>query len=154
MAHDKVLGLLFQLLSVKLLQAKKKIKLGSVTPTRDFNFVTDTCKAFISVGESKDTLGKVINVASNFEISIGDLAELIAEVMNSKIEIETDERRVRPKVSEVNRLFGDNSLLRSMTKWEPDFSGIEGFKDGLKITTDWFLNPKNLNKYKPLEYVI
>ena len=133
---------------------QKKIKLGSVTPTRDFNFVTDTCKAFISVGESKDTLGKVINVASNFEISVGDLAELIAEVMNSKIEIETDERRVRPKVSEVNRLFGDNSLLRSMTKWEPDFSGIEGFKDGLKITTDWFLNPKNLNKYKPLEYVI
>ena len=123
---------------------QKKIKLGAVTPTRDFNFVTDTCKAFISVGESKNTLGKVINVASNFEISIGDLAGLIAEVMNSKIEIVTDERRVRPQVSEVNRLFGDNSLLKTITKWEPDFSGIEGFKDGLKITTDWFSNPKNL----------
>ena len=65
---------------------QEKIKLGSVTPTRDFNFVTDTCKAFISVGESKDTLGKVINVASNFEISIGELAGLIAEVMNTKID--------------------------------------------------------------------
>ncbi len=132
----------------------RKINLGSITPTRDFNFVTDTCKAFLSVAKSEETVGKVINVASNFEISIEDLANLIGEVMNVQIELETDNKRVRPIDSEVNRLFGDNKLLKTTTEWEPDFSGMDGLKKGLKITSDWFSQASNLSKYKPFEYVI
>ena len=132
----------------------KRIKLGSLSPTRDFNFVSDTCAAFIAISHCKQTIGKVINSASNFEISIGDTASLIAEVMNSNIEIITDESRVRPKGSEVDRLFGDNSLLRELTNWKPQYEGKEGFKRGRSITADWFSNPTNLNFYKSNIYTI
>ena len=93
---------------------KKIIKLGSTTPTRDFNFVDDTCSAYLSIAESSEAIGKVINVASNFEVSIGETANFIAKVMNSQIEIEIDNKRFRPKDSEVNRLFGDNSLIKKL----------------------------------------
>ena len=108
----------------------------------------------MAVAKSKKTIGKVINAASNFEISIGKTARLIAETMNVDIEIEKDNRRIRPKESEVNRLFGDNSLIKSLTDWEPKYSGISGFKEGLRITSKWFLNPENLKKYKTNDYVI
>ncbi len=96
----------------------------------------------------------MVNAASNFEISIGDTAALIAEVMNANIDIITDEQRFRPEGSEVNRLFGDNTLLKQLTGWEPAFGGIEGFKRGLEITSGWFSDPTNLNLYRPGRYTI
>ena len=107
---------------------KKHIKLGSLTPTRDFNFVTDTCSAFLALASCDQALGRVVNAASNFEISIGDSVSLIAEVMNADIQISTEQSRFRPSASEVNRLYGDNALLRELTGWEPQFGGLEGFE--------------------------
>ena len=133
---------------------KRCISLGSITPTRDFNFVLDICSAFYCIAESEKTIGKVINAASNFEISIGDTARLIAEVMNVEIDFEIDEKRFRPEGSEVNRLFGDNTLIKSLTNWNPSYSGIDGFKRGLLKTSEWFSNPINLNKYKVNNYSI
>lgn len=132
----------------------RNIKLGTISPTRDFNFVLDTCSAFLSVSESSRTIGKVLNVANNFEISIGDLALLIAEVMNVEIKIDIDKDRIRPENSEVNRLFGDYSLINSLTGWKPNFLGLEGLKSGLELTAEWFSNPENLIFYKANKYMI
>ena len=133
---------------------RKNISLGSTSPTRDFNYILDTCNAFYCVANSEKTIGKVINAASNFEISIGDTAKLIAEVMNVEIKFDFDINRLRPKGSEVNRLFGDNTLIKSLTGWKPDYAGIEGFKKGLAKTSEWFCDPINLKKYKPNKYMI
>ncbi len=130
------------------------IKLGDISPTRDFNYVEDTASAFIRISEKDETIGKVINSASMFEISIGDTALLIAELMNCKIEIKAEETRFRPKDSEVNRLFGDNSLLRKLTNWSPQYSGKDGFKKGLLKTIEWFENPENLKLYRVGEYIV
>jgi NAD dependent epimerase/dehydratase len=132
----------------------KQIKLGSLSPTRDFNYVTDTCSAFIAVSRCDSALGKTINVASNFEISIGQTASLIADVMNASVEICTDEQRIRPEGSEVNRLFGDNSLIRELTGWQPAYGGYEGFRRGLSHTVEWFSNPANLSRYRAGSYAI
>tara|TARA_Y100000766_G_C18897010_1_gene601460 strand:+ start:1346 stop:2344 length:999 start_codon:yes stop_codon:yes gene_type:complete len=131
-----------------------QIKLGLLSPTRDFNFVEDTCNAFKAVANSDQTIGKVINSASNFEISIEETANIIAEIMNAEIDIISENERIRPKDSEVNRLFGDNSLIKKLTSWSPKFSGIDGFKDGLKITVDWFSKQENLKIYKTNSYAI
>ena len=133
---------------------KHQLHLGSLTPTRDFNYVSDTCDAFLAVAESSEAIGKVINAASNFEISIGHTARLIAEVMNAEVEIITDEERLRPEASEVNRLYGDNSLLRKLTNWQPTYGGIQGFRRGLEKTAEWFMDPSNLALYRPGSYVI
>ncbi len=133
---------------------KREIVLGSLSPTRDFNFVTDTCSAFLEIAKSEATVGKVINAASKFEISIGDTASLIAELMDSNIELITEKQRLRPKDSEVNRLYGDNSLLKELTEWEPLFSGHNGFSKGLKKTIEWFTNKENLTQYRTDSYVI
>ena len=138
----------------RIASGSRNIKLGTISPTRDFNFVLDTCSAFLSASESSRTIGKVLNVANNYEISIGDLALLIAEVMNVEIKIDTDKARIRPENSEVNRLFGDYSLINSLTGWEPNFKGLEGLKCGLEITAEWFSNPENLNFYKANDYMI
>ena len=134
-------------------KGKNQIKLGALTPTRDFNFVADTCKAFLAVARSKNTVGEIINSASNFEISIEKTALLISELMNHSIEIVSEEKRKRPLNSEVNRLFGSNKKIFSLTDWCLEYGGIEGFKKGLKITIDWFTNSKNLSLYKS-DYVI
>ena len=86
----------------------------------------------------ESTIGKVINCSSNFEISIGDTVKIISDIMNQKIHINTEEERIRPEKSEVNRLFGDNKLLLELTDWEPSYIGLNGFKRGLKLTIDWF----------------
>ena len=135
-------------------KGNKDIRLGSLSPTRDFNFVEDTCAAFLEVGLSNKTEGKVINAASNFEISIYDTAKLIAEVMGKKINIITEKERIRPELSEVNRLFGDNTLLKELTSWRPKFSGVKGFKNGLEITAEWFQDKENLSKYNTDNYKI
>lgn len=127
---------------------KRKIKLGALSPTRDFNFVKDTARGFISVMESDKSVGEVINIGSNFEVSIGDTAKIIAEVMGAEIEIECEAERMRPKKSEVNRLWADNSKAKRLLGWEPQYGGRDGFKRGLKETAEWFANPDNLKRYK------
>ncbi len=127
---------------------KRQIKLGAVSPTRDFNYVQDTVAGFIAAMNSDSGLGEFVNIGSNFEISIGDTVQLIAEVMNTEIEIMTDEDRLRPTNSEVERLWADNSKARQLFGWEPIYGGREGFRRGLAETVEWFMNPANLASYK------
>jgi len=126
----------------------KTIKLGDLTPTRDFNFVLDICEGFLSISNCNDTIGKEINIASNYEISIGDTLNLILNIMNKKVKIITDEVRLRPKNSEVFRLWGDNSLIRKLTGWQPKYT----IEEGLTETIKWFTMPENLAKYKATIY--
>lgn len=133
---------------------QRQIRLGALSPTRDFNFVSDTCAAFQAIAACEAALGQVVNAASNFEISIGDTAALIAEVMNVELEIVTDEQRMRPDGSEVNRLFGDNTRLRQLTGWQPAYAGLEGFRRGLALTAEWFSDPANLARYRPGNYAV
>lgn len=127
---------------------KRVLKLGSIHPTRDFNYVADTVNGFIAVAESDKSIGQVINIGSNYEVSIGDTVRLIAEVMSAQIEIETDETRLRPEKSEVERLWADNGKAARLLGWKPQFAGIEGLKRGLAETAEWFSNPENLRAYK------
>ena len=136
----------------QILSGKKEIYLGKITPTRDFNFVLDTCEAFKAIAFSDKTIGRIINSASNFEISIKETALMISSLMNSEIEIKSDENRLRPENSEVNRLFGDNTLLKELTDWDPKFSGVEGLKKGLDLTIEWFSKRENIAFYRPNEY--
>lgn len=131
----------------------RSIKLGAVHPTRDFNFVRDTVRGFVAVAESDEAVGHVTNIGSNYEVSIGDTARLIAEVMKADITIESDDQRFRPEGSEVERLWADASRARALG-WEPDFDGIEGLKRGLSETVEWFTQPENLRRYKAEEYNI
>ena len=127
---------------------RRQIKLGAVSPTRDFNFVQDTVSGFIAVMNSDQGLGEVVNLGSNFEISVGDTAQLIAKVMNTEIEIITDEVRFRPDGSEVERLWADNSKARKLFGWQPSYGGRDGFMRGLAETADWFGQSNNLRGYK------
>ncbi|MBW2610410.1 MAG: SDR family oxidoreductase [Deltaproteobacteria bacterium] len=126
----------------------KKIKLGSLHPTRDFTYIKDTVEGFIAVAESETSVGEVINLGSNFEISIGETATIIAEVMGARTEIETDPVRLRPDKSEVERLLADNSKAKKLAGWVPIYAGKEGLKRGLIETVEWFTNPENLKNYK------
>lgn len=125
----------------------RQIKLGAINPTRDFNFVSDTVAGFIAALESDAGIGEVINLGSNFEISIGDTAKAIAEVMGVELDIITDEQRLRPN-SEVERLWASNDKARKILSWQPQFGGLEGFRRGLEQTVDWFSNPAHLSAYK------
>ena len=127
---------------------QRSIKLGALHPTRDFNFVADTVQGFVAVAQSEKSIGEVINIGSNFEISIGDTVALIADIMGVKIEIETDEIRLRPEKSEVDRLWAANDKARDLTGWTPSYAGNEGFRRGLQETVTWFTNPDNLKNYK------
>lgn len=133
---------------------QRQIHLGALSPTRDFNFVADTCAAFEAIASCDAAVGRVVNAASNFEISIGDTAALIGEVMNVQLEIVTDQQRMRPEGSEVNRLFGDNSLLCQLTGWQPEYGDLEGFRRGLSRTAQWFSDPNNLALYRPNNYAV
>ncbi len=127
---------------------KKEIKLGAIKPTRDFNYVKDTVSGFIAALNSKDGLGDVINLGSNFEISIEDIAQLIAEIMGVKIKIISDESRLRPSNSEVERLWADNTKAKKILNWQSAYGGREGLKRGLAETIKWFKDPTNLKSYK------
>lgn len=127
----------------------RQIKLGSVSPTRDFSYVADTVSAFLSVLNSDKGLGEVVNFGSNFEISIGETAELIADAMNANIQILTDEVRIRPDKSEVERLWASNSKMRDLFDWQPLYGGRDGFKRGIRETAAWLARPENLSRYKP-----
>jgi NAD dependent epimerase/dehydratase len=127
---------------------KRQIKLGSISPTRDFNYVNDTVAGFIAALNSDVGCGEVVNFGSNFEISVGDTAQLIAEAMGKEIEIVTEETRLRPSNSEVERLWADNNKARELFGWSPQYGGRDGFKRGLAETAEWFVNPENLRRYK------
>ncbi len=123
---------------------KKVIKLGDSTPTRDFNYVADTCRGFIALAECDEAVGKTVNIGSNYEISVGDTLNLIKKIMKSDVEFVEDEQRIRPSGSEVFRLWCDNTLIHSLTGFRPELS----IEQGLERTVEWFLDPENLKKYK------
>lgn len=122
----------------------KEIKLGDVTPTRDFNYVADTCRGFLELAKCDEAIGKVVNIGSNYEISIGDTLNLIKKIMKSDVKFIVDEQRIRPEKSEVNRLWCDNTLINKLTGFKPEYS----IEKGLEKTVEWFLNPENLKRYK------
>ena len=125
-----------------------EINLGSITPTRDFNYVKDIAQGFSAALSSPNGLGEVVNLGSNSEISIGDTVRIIAELMNKKVVVSTDNERVRPKNSEVERLVADNSKAKKLFDWEPKYVGAEGFNKGLTETIEWFAKPENIKQYK------
>jgi NAD dependent epimerase/dehydratase len=127
---------------------KREIRLGATHPTRDFNFVKDTVRGFLAVAESDNSIGEVINIASDYEISVGDTARLIAELMGKPVEITSEDARLRPDRSEVERLWGSNAKARRLLGWEPAYGGLEGFRKGLWETIAWFTEPANLRQYK------
>ncbi|MBS4534369.1 NAD-dependent 4,6-dehydratase LegB [Clostridium sp. D2Q-14] len=126
----------------QLLAGKEEIKLGSLTPTRDFNFVKDTANGFMEIAKSDKTIGEEINIATQQEISIGQLAEELIRQINPKAKIVCDEQRLRPEKSEVNRLLGSNKKIMGLTKWKPHYT----FEQGLAETIEFFKN--NLDQYK------
>lgn len=132
----------------QLAKGNKIIKLGALTPTRDFNFVGDTVRGFITAENSKKGIGEVVNIGSNFEISIEDTVKTIGRVMNIDFTIECDEERMRPEKSEVNRLYSCNKKAKELLDWKPEFGGIQGFEKGIEKTIEWFTKPSNLSFYK------
>jgi NAD dependent epimerase/dehydratase len=127
---------------------KRQIQLGAIHPTRDFNYVADTVSGFIAALKSEQGAGEVINLGSNYEISIGDTVQVIAEAMGADIEIITDEQRLRPEKSEVDRLWASNEKAKQLLGWQPSYGGVEGFKRGIAETAAWFREPASLAAYK------
>lgn len=122
----------------------KEIKLGDTSPTRDFNFVTDTCRGMMAIAESDKTIGETLNIGSNSEISVQDTLNMIKDIMQSDVVFVTDEQRLRPKDSEVFRLWCDNTLIQSLTDFKPQYN----LRTGLEETVRWFRNVDNLKQYK------
>ncbi len=135
---------------MQLLSGKKEIQLGALNPTRDLNYVKDIVNGFVEISKSEKTIGKVVNIASNNEISMGQLAQELINRINPDATIITDNQRIRPEKSEVNRLLGDNSLIMSLTDWKPKYD----LSSGLKETINWFEHSDNLKKYKTNIYNI
>ena len=128
----------------QLLSGETEIKLGSLSPTRDFNFVKDTVQGFIEIAKCDNTIGEEINIATQDEISIGRLAEELINQINPKARIVSDEQRLRPDKSEVNRLLGSNEKIKKLTGWRPSYS----FEEGIRETIEWFKKGDNLQRYK------
>jgi|TARA_B110000008_G_C16976068_1_gene565957 NAD dependent epimerase/dehydratase len=122
----------------------KEIKLGDVSPTRDFTYVEDTCSGFLALAEHSQAIGETINIGSNFEISIEDTLNLIKELMSSDVKFIVDEQRIRPQNSEVFRLYSDNTKIQQLSGFKPQFD----IKEGLQKTIEWLIQPKYLNSYK------
>lgn len=133
---------------------ERTIKLGALTPTRDFSYVEDTVNGFIAALKSNNIVGEIMNLGSQFEISMQDTAHLIAKVMGKDIEIVSDENRLRPEASEVDRLFANHQKAKAALDWKPIYTGVEGFTAGLQKTIEWFSNFENLKHYKPHIYNI
>jgi dTDP-glucose 4,6-dehydratase len=131
---------------------QRSIKLGALHPTRDFSFVEDTVAGFVAAARSDAVLGQVVNVGSGFEISVGDTARLIADLMDARIEFVTDEQRLRPDASEVERLFAGIDKAKALMGWQPAYGGVDGFRRGLQATIAWFSRPENLRRYKHGQY--
>ncbi len=129
----------------QLMSGKRELKLGSLHPTRDLVFVKDTVGGFIAIAKSDKTLGEEINIATQKETSMGDLAQILISIINPRAKVVSDSERIRPEKSEVERLLGCNEKIKALTTWLPKYS----LEDGLKITCEWFKDPENLKKYKP-----
>jgi len=130
----------------------RRIKLGAVHPTRDFNYVTDTVAGFQAALESSFVIGEVINIGSNYEVTIEDTVHLIANAMNTEVEIVTDGERLRPDKSEVERLWACNDKARALLDWAPNYAGLDGLKRGLMHTVNWFADSGNRSGYKSSIY--
>ncbi|EWH00307.1 NAD-dependent dehydratase [Halomonas sp. BC04] len=130
----------------------RRLRLGALYPTRDFSYVDDTVAGFIRVAECDDAVGQVINVGSGFEVSIGETAQLIADLMGAEVTFEIDEQRLRPARSEVERLWADTTRAESWLGHVPEYSGMAGLSRGLEKTIDWFIWPDNLSHYKSHQY--
>jgi len=133
---------------------ERNIKLGSLHPTRDFNYVADTVDGFIAAAESDKAVGEVINIGSNYEISIGDTVSMIADVMGVSVTIETEDVRLRPDKSEVERLWADNTKAGLLLNWQSAYGGLDGLRRGLGETAEWFRQSENLKQYKVGRYTI
>ena len=127
----------------------RSIQLGALTPTRDFNFVSDTVAGFMAALECEASNGQVINLGSNCEISVEDTANMIAQIMSADVTWVSDEQRLRPAHSEVERLWADNSKAAALMGWRPQYGGLQGLRKGLTETINWFTEPANLSAYKP-----
>lgn len=132
----------------QLLDGVRELKLGALEPTRDLNYVTDTCAGFIALAECDDAVGREVNIGSGREISVGDLAGLLISMIEPEATIITDDQRLRPGKSEVERLLCDNALIRSLTGWAPAVT----LEEGLARTVDWFRDPANRASYKSYLY--
>lgn len=138
----------------QLAAGSRRIKLGAVHPTRDFNYVRDTVRGVHALAECDSALGQVVNLGTGYEISIADTARLIAELMGRKVELESEEQRLRPPGSEVERLLADNTRARALAGWTPEYAGADGLRRGLHETIEWFSIPANLSRYKGGHYNI
>jgi len=138
--------------AMQLAAGRRRVRLGALTPTRDFSFVADTVAGMLRLAACEAAVGETVNLGSGFEISIGETAALIAEVMGREIEIEGEERRLRPAASEVERLWASTEKMRALTGWEPAYGGREGFRRGLAETVAWFAEPANLALYRIDDY--
>ena len=132
----------------QILSGRREIHLGAISPTRDFSFVADTVSGFEAVLDSAEGLGETFNLGSGFEISIKDCVELVAEIIGVEVSIVSDEARIRPENSEVERLLADTSKVQRTFDWKPAHAGLDGFKSGLEKTIDWFKKPENRARYK------
>jgi nucleoside-diphosphate-sugar epimerase len=139
---------------VQIANGARTIKLGALTPTRDFNFVSDTVAAFSAALGAPRVCGEIINVGSNFEISIGDTAAMIARLMRADITVAKDQLRLRPATSEVERLWASNDKARRLLGWSPAFGGLDGLSRGLSRTIEWFSDPENSSSYRADEYAV
>lgn len=129
----------------QIVSGKKEIKVGDLSPTRDFNYVEDTCRGFIAISECPELKGQEINIATQTEISMEETLKTIQKVMGTDVKWITDTQRLRPKTSEVYRLLGSNKKLTSMTGWTPEIS----FEEGIRKTVEWISERRNLQYYKP-----
>lgn len=136
------------------LAAGGPVKLGAVSPTRDFNYVADTVAGFMAAARADTALGEVINIGSNYEISVGDTAAMIADVMGRPLDLQTDDQRLRPDTSEVERLWCDNALALQHLDWAPQYTGNDGLRRGLEHTVAWFDDPANRALYRPSQYTV
>lgn len=141
-------------IATQILKGARSIKLGSLHPTRDFNFVTDIADGFLAALRAENVLGETFNLGSAFEISIGETAQLIAEIIGAEIGIHAEAERVRPEASEVDQLWASNAKARAMLGWYPEYAGLEGFRRGLQQTIEWFANTENLNLYRTDIYAV
>ena len=128
----------------QLLDGKEEISLGNLSPTRDLTFVDDTVLGFLAASEAPAAVGEVLNLGTGTEISMGDLALLIGKILGKHFRITSDEQRIRPEKSEVERLLGSNAKIKQLTGWKPAHT----LAQGLAKTIAWFKNPTNLNRYK------
>ncbi len=132
----------------QIVAGQKTVKSGDLTPTRDMSYVKDTCKGMVLIAENDNTVGREINICSNSEISMGEVLDKIKKILNTDAEYKSEPRRMRPAGSEVYRLFGDNSLIRELTGFQPDYT----IDQGLQLTCEWFLKKENSMKYKAAVY--